>query len=92
MLVNKPQFDKQQLEPGTPVMVTAYKWDAVNNSYAWPAIVTEFTPLKITVARFNPDQEHQYKLLEEVQIYVEDVASSTINVKIEALVTAKGEE
>lgn len=92
MLVNKPQFDNQQLAPGNAILVTAYKWEAVNNSYAWPALVVEFTPLKIVVARFNPEKDEYrlgHKLLEEVTINVEDVASNYL--KIEKLTVAKGE-
>ncbi|XJZ25986.1 hypothetical protein ACF5W4_11290 [Bacillota bacterium Lsc_1132] len=95
MLINKPQFDMQALAPGTPVKVTASNWQPCNGSYAWAAIVTEYTPLTITVARYNSDRDEEerftpgYRNMEFIELEVDSVAAG--HIKIEKLVVAKGE-
>lgn len=83
MIVNKPQFDENELMEGTAIRVTATKWDAVANSYAWNALVVDFAPLEISVVRYNPDKVGEQ---EEVSIKIDDVTK--YGVKIELLKVA----
>lgn len=83
MIVNKPQFDENELMEGTAIRVTAHKWEPVANSYAWNAIVVSFSPLEISVVRYNPDNVGEQ---EEVSIKIDDVTK--YGVKIEMLQVA----
>lgn len=90
MIVNKPQFDENTLQEGTAIQVTTNSgWEAVNNSYRWNGIVVAFSPLLISVARYNPQMTDDMDI---VDIKIEEVVKKHYPVKIELLVPVKEEE
>ncbi|WP_262372756.1 hypothetical protein [Sutcliffiella horikoshii] len=90
MIVNKPQFDENILSEGTAIQVTTNRgWEAVNNSYQWNGIVVAFSPLLISVARYNPEMSDDMDI---VDIKIEEVSKKHNPVTIKLLIPVTEEE
>lgn len=80
MIVNKPQFDENELSEGTAVQVTAGKKYGYNSSNKnnWNAIVIEFSPLLISVAGYNKEEHDR---VETMNITIEQVVKKSVTIE-----------
>ncbi|KMQ17879.1 hypothetical protein ACU80C_11865 [Bacillus mycoides] len=85
MIVNKPQFDENELKEGTAIQVTASQKYGYNrsNKNNWNAIVVEFSPLMLSVAGYNADEHDR---VETMNITIEQIVKKSVT--IEKLVVA----
>ncbi|MDZ5608610.1 hypothetical protein U2I54_16285 [Bacillus pseudomycoides] len=82
MIVNKPQFDENELGEGTAVQVTtgnSYgRPNFSNNKHNWNAVVVEFSPLMISVAGYNKEEHDR---VETIDITIDSVVKERVTIK-----------
>lgn len=81
MIVDKPQFDENELKEGTAVQVTTGNSFGRNfsaNKHNWNAVVIEFSPLMIGVAGYN---EGEHDRVETMNITIESIVKGRVTLK-----------
>ncbi|MGI8277328.1 hypothetical protein [Bacillus mycoides] len=82
MIVNKPQFDENELGEGTAVQVTSGnpfgRPNYSNNKHNWNAVVVEFSPLMISVAGYNKEEHDR---TETMNITIEQVVKKSVTIE-----------
>lgn len=82
MIVNKPQFDENELGEGTAVQVTSGnpfgRPNYSNNKHDWNAVVVEFSPLMISVAGYNKEEHDR---VETMNITIDSIVKERVTLK-----------
>lgn len=81
MIVNKPQFDENELKEGTAVQVTtgsSFGRNFSTNKHNWNAVVVEFSPLMISVAGYN---EEEHDRVETMNITIDSIVKERVTLK-----------
>lgn len=81
MIVEKPQFDENELGEGTAVQVTtgtSFGRNFSSNKNNWNAVVVEFSPLMISVAGYN---EEEHDRVETIEITIDSVVKERVTIK-----------
>lgn len=78
MIVNKPQFDENELGEGMAIQVSISSKDKNEQKTNWNAIVVGFTPLAITVVGYNPKPLMD---IETVEIRINQVTKGKVSIE-----------
>ena len=79
-IVNKPQFDTEVFKVGKAIHFRKFDW--VSGAYAnHDAIITEASPLSISVAYMGSESDYGKKELKTTTIGIESVVDSKIVLK-----------
>ncbi|MEH7457557.1 hypothetical protein V7183_10070 [Bacillus sp. JJ1127] len=78
MIVNKPQFDENELGEGTAIQVSISSKDKNEQKTNWNAVVVGFTPLALTVAGYDSKPLMD---IETIEIRINQVTKGKVSIE-----------